>query len=235
MEKQLYHFERELERYSSKPLREAIFHIVKNTIIEGKLLPGDRITEDDLASKCNCSRTPVREALRKLEQEGLLMVKPGIGMEIAPINFDLLKQEFEIREVLEAYAVSKACELITEDGISELEWSTEKMINTLKTNDFIKGTHLNIEFHQRIYSYSGNYFIKKFTDSLWLSMRISFLSIQGEGTVRPFDSTWYKERTNEHLQLIEAFRERDKEKAVQTIKKHVNENYIHHASFMNFL
>jgi DNA-binding GntR family transcriptional regulator len=64
-------------------------------------LPGDRLTEDDIAQQFNYSRTPVREASRKLEQENLLQVKPGIGMVISNVDIELLQQELEIRKMLE--------------------------------------------------------------------------------------------------------------------------------------
>ena len=219
----------ELEQHSSKPLRDGIFHIIKHEIIEGNLLPGDRITEDDLAQKCNCSRTPVREALRKLEQDGFLIVKPGIGMEIAPISFELLKQEFDMRAVLEEFAVSKTCELITADKLKQLEWANEKLIYAIEKQEYVKASRLNYEFHQLIYDYTDNFFMKKFSESLWLSMRITFLNLNGE--IGQFNPEWYKNRTNEHIQLIEAFHKRDKKEAVMVIKKHVEENYIQHASF----
>ncbi|WP_336862399.1 GntR family transcriptional regulator [Peribacillus frigoritolerans] len=66
----------QIEHYSSKPLREAIFFVIINAIIEGIFLPGVRLTEDDIAQQFNCCRTPVCEALGKLEQENLLQVKP---------------------------------------------------------------------------------------------------------------------------------------------------------------
>ncbi|WP_428908008.1 GntR family transcriptional regulator [Niallia sp. Krafla_26] len=224
-------YKSELSRYSSIPLREAIFQIVKNEIIEGHLLPGDRVTEDDLAKKCNCSRTPVREALRKLEQEGFLVVKPGIGMEIAPINFELLRQEFEIRNFLEEYAVTKACELITVEQLKQLEWTNEKLLYSIENHDYTEGSRLNYEFHQLIYSFTGNTFMKKFSDSLWLSMRISFLSIHGD--MGQFNPKWYKDRTYEHVLLVEALRQRDKEKAVSIIKQHIDEHHKHLTTFNN--
>lgn len=231
MAKLAYHFEKELERHASKPLRDAIFFIVKNAIIEGFLLPGDRVTEEDLARRFNCSRTPVREALRKLEQEGMLIVKPGIGMEIAPINFDLLEQEFEIRKVLEEFAVTKACETITEDELRQLEWSSEKLANAIQQKNFLEATHLNMEFHEFIYTISNNHFVRKFTNSLWLSLRISFLSVVGD--VGRFDPKWFEDRLIEHKQLIEAFRNKDKVSAVKTILKHIHESYIYQLSSRN--
>ncbi|MDO7487273.1 GntR family transcriptional regulator [Peribacillus frigoritolerans] len=85
----------------------------KHKIIEGIFLLGDRLTEDDIAQQFNCSRTPVREALRKLEQENLLQVKPGIGMVISNVEIDLLQQELEIRKMLENHSIQKDCEGIT--------------------------------------------------------------------------------------------------------------------------
>lgn len=97
----IHHSSRHCDPYQpmiiKKPLREAIFFVIKNVIIEGIFLPGDRLTEDDIAQQFNCSRTPVREALRKLEQENLLQVKPGIGMVISTVDIELLQQELEIR------------------------------------------------------------------------------------------------------------------------------------------
>jgi len=90
-------------------------------------LPGDLLTEDDIAQQFNCSRTPVREALRKLEQENLLQVKPGIGMVISNVDIELLHQELEIRKMLENHSIQKACEGITEEELKKLEWATDKL------------------------------------------------------------------------------------------------------------
>ncbi|MBK5480505.1 GntR family transcriptional regulator [Peribacillus sp. TH16] len=84
MEANHYQYIKEqIEYYSSKPLREAIFYVVKNAIIEGVFLPGDRLTEDDIAQQFNYSRTPVREALRKLEQENI----QGYGQKLLPYHY----------------------------------------------------------------------------------------------------------------------------------------------------
>ncbi|MGW6380396.1 GntR family transcriptional regulator [Peribacillus butanolivorans] len=84
MEANHYQYIKEkIEYYSYKPLREAIFYVVKNAIIEGVFLSGDRLTEDDIAQQFSCSRTPVREALRKLEQENI----QGYGQKILPYHY----------------------------------------------------------------------------------------------------------------------------------------------------
>ncbi|MBK5502012.1 GntR family transcriptional regulator [Peribacillus sp. TH14] len=84
MEANHYQYIKEqIEYYSSKPLREAIFYVVKSAIIEGVFLPRDRLTEDDIAQQFNYSRTPVREALRKLEQENI----QGYGQKLLPYHY----------------------------------------------------------------------------------------------------------------------------------------------------
>ncbi|SIR97768.1 transcriptional regulator, GntR family [Peribacillus simplex] len=221
----------QIEHYSSKPLREAIFFVIKNAIIEGIFLPGDRLTEDDIAQQFNCSRTPVREALRKLEQENLLQVKPGIGMVISNVDIELLHQELEIRKMLENYSIQKACEGITEEELKKLEWATDKLQQAINSNDRIAASRANIEFHRLLYSYSRNTFLQKTTDSLWLSFRISFLSARNED-VTMVDKSWYEERNNEHLQLIQAIRDKDVEKAIRVNTIHIQKNYDYYLDYI---
>ncbi|MFJ7930315.1 hypothetical protein ACIQYG_19995 [Peribacillus sp. NPDC096622] len=80
---------------------------------------------------------PVREALRKLEQENLLQVKPGIGMVISNVDIDLLQQELEIRKMLENHSIQKACEGITEEELKKLEWATDKLQQAINKNSRI--------------------------------------------------------------------------------------------------
>ncbi|PGS48477.1 GntR family transcriptional regulator [Bacillus sp. AFS041924] len=225
-------FEKQIEHYSSKPLRDAIFHIVKNAIIEGILFPGDYITEEDLGKKFKCSRTPVREAVRKLEQENLLKVKPGIGMEISSINPKLVEQEFEIRQLLESYAIQKVCDIITEEQVIKLNLANEKILQALLIKDYISVSHANIDFHQLLYSFSENYYLQKLSDVLWLSMRITFLSLRLNDKAT-FEHQWFEERFQEHLDLVEAISERNKEKAKKIINKHIQEHHNYHLSVLN--
>ncbi|MBO0997713.1 GntR family transcriptional regulator [Bacillus sp. SD075] len=221
METNHYHYITEqIEHYSSKLLREAIFFGSKNAIIEGIFMPGDRLTEDDIAQPFNCCRTPVREALRKLGQESLLQVKPGIGMIISNLDIELLQQELEIRKTLENYSLQKACEGITEEELKKLEWATDKLQQAINKNERIAANRANIEFHRLLYSYSRNTFLQKTTDSLWLSFRISFLSARNEDVIM-VDKSWYEERNSEHLQVIHSIRDKEAEKAIKVNTIHI--------------
>ena len=104
---------------------------------------------------------PVREALRKLEQENLLQVKPGIGMVISNVDIDLLQQELEIRKMLENHSIQKACEGITEEELKKLEWATDKLQQAINKNSRVAASRANLEFHRLLYSYSRNTFLQR--------------------------------------------------------------------------
>ena len=93
------------------PLRDVVFQTLRNAILKGELKPGERLMEIQLAQKLGVSRTPVREALRKLELEGLVIMIPRRGAIVADITIQDLNDVLEVREALEELAVKKACDL----------------------------------------------------------------------------------------------------------------------------
>ena len=97
------------------PLRDVVFHTLRNAILKGELQPGERLMEIQLAQKLGVSRTPVREALRKLELEGLVLMMPRKGAVVADITIQDLEDVLEVRTALEELAVQKACDTITEE------------------------------------------------------------------------------------------------------------------------
>ena len=90
------------------PLRDVVFQTLRNAILKGELKPGERLMEIQLAQKLGVSRTPVREALRKLELEGLVIMIPRRGAIVADITIQDLNDVLEVREALEELAVKKA-------------------------------------------------------------------------------------------------------------------------------
>ncbi|MDI3500468.1 MAG: hypothetical protein PWP22_239, partial [Thermoanaerobacter sp.] len=100
-----------LENY--KPLRDVVFDYMKDAIITGKLKPGERLMEVQLAEKLGVSRTPVREAIRKLELEGLVVMVPRKGAYVADLDAKDLLNVLEVRSSLEGLAASLAAERIT--------------------------------------------------------------------------------------------------------------------------
>ena len=103
------------------PLRDVVFNTLRTSILTGELKPGERLMEIHLADKLGVSRTPIREAIRKLELEGLVLMIPRRGAEVARISEKSLRDVLEVRRALDALAVELACERITEDELAELK------------------------------------------------------------------------------------------------------------------
>ena len=108
-------FEMTIDEYL--PLRDVVFNTLRRAILKGELEPGERLMEIALANKLGVSRTPIREAIRKLELEGLVVMIPRKGAEVARITEKDLRDVLEVRTSLEKLAIELACDRITEDDI----------------------------------------------------------------------------------------------------------------------
>lgn len=102
------------------PLRDVVFQTLRRAIITGEFAPGERLMEIALANQLGVSRTPVREAIRKLELEGLVVMIPRKGAQVAKITEDNLRDVIEVRSALEEFAVSLASQRITPEEKKEL-------------------------------------------------------------------------------------------------------------------
>ncbi|OYP00182.1 GntR family transcriptional regulator, partial [Lachnotalea glycerini] len=96
------------------PLRDVVFNTLRQAILKGELLPGERLMEIQLAQRLGVSRTPIREAIRKLELEGLVTMVPRKGAEEAKITEKSLRDVLEVRKALEELAMQIACDKVTD-------------------------------------------------------------------------------------------------------------------------
>ena len=101
------------------PLRDVVFKTLRQAILRGELKPGERLMEIKLANKLGVSRTPIREAIRKLELEGLVLMIPRRGAEVAEITEKSLNDVLEVRKALEELSVQLACERITPEQVED--------------------------------------------------------------------------------------------------------------------
>ena len=138
------------------PLRDVVFHTLREAILKGELKPGERLMELQLASKLGVSRTPIREAIRMLEQEGLAVTIPRRGAEVARMTEKDMKDVLQIREVLDELAVRLACDNITKEEIKELEKQMLQFENSTKQGDIKKIAEADVAFHDTIYPAAGN-------------------------------------------------------------------------------
>ena len=106
------------------PLRDVVFNTLRKAILRGELKPGERLMEIQLANKLGVSRTPIREAIRKLELEGLVLMIPRKGAEVAQITEKNMQDVLEVRKALEELSVQLACERITPEQVEEMKIAT---------------------------------------------------------------------------------------------------------------
>lgn len=139
------------------PLRDVVFNTLRQAIITGEFAPGERLMEIALAERLGVSRTPVREAIRKLELEGLVVMIPRKGAEVAQITEKDLRDSLEVRCNLEELAVKLACERITGEGEEKLKLALEDFKQAVEKQDFQNIVDSDIAFHDVIFEATQNH------------------------------------------------------------------------------
>jgi len=135
----------------STPVRERAYHNLKSDVLAGRFLPGERLTEEHLAKSMGVSRTPVREALHKLESEGLVKPLESRGFSVARDSREEMEDLFDIRAALEGYAIRMICECITDESIDALEDLIFKAENALKRKKLDDIFEYNTRFHDALH------------------------------------------------------------------------------------
>ena len=197
-----------------KPLREIVFESLREAIINGHLKPGERLMEIQLADEMGVSRTPVREAIRKLELEGFVVMIPRKGAYVAGISLKDIADVFEIRAALESLAAALAAERITEDELEALERSLVKVAECTEANDLDSLITVDTDFHDILYKASRNDRLVQIVSNLREQIqrfRMSSLSHPGR----------MKDALEEHRKLVEALSERNVELARTLAREHI--------------
>ena len=138
------------------PLRDVVFNTLRQGILTGILAPGERLLEIHLAERLGVSRTPIREAIRMLELEGLVTMAPRRGAEVARISKDDIRDVLEVRLVLDSLATKLACERITPEQIEELRSAAEGFAQATRTGDVTQIAQADVRFHDVILAASHN-------------------------------------------------------------------------------
>lgn len=197
------------------PLRDVVFNTLRQAILRGELKPGERLMEIQLANKLGVSRTPIREAIRKLELEGLVLMIPRRGAEVAEITEKNLRDVLEVRCALEELAVQLACDRIDEDGIQNLREAAERFREVLDSDDITKIAEADVEFHDVIFAATDNRRLIQLLNNLREQMyryRIEYLK----------KKEYYPQLLAEHEAIIAAIEGHDKEKATEITGQHIN-------------
>ena len=138
------------------PLRDVVFNTLRKAILKGELKPGERLMEIALAERLGVSRTPVREAMRKLELEGLVVMIPRRGAQVANITEKDLNDVLEVRMALENLSIENACARMTEEQLDELWKAARNFEDTMAEGNLVRLAEADVAFHEVIYKSSDN-------------------------------------------------------------------------------
>ncbi|HBE77022.1 MAG TPA: GntR family transcriptional regulator [Firmicutes bacterium] len=197
-----------------KPLRELVFESLREAIISGTLGAGDRLMEIQLAEEMGVSRTPVREAIRKLELEGLVVMIPRKGAYVAGISVKDIADVFEIRCALEGLAAELASERATDEELETMERYLIKISEDIDLGDLAKVVETDTDFHTLLYKLSRNSRLTQIISNLREQIqrfRTTSLSFPGR----------MKIALEEHRKIVEAISSRDGELARKLAEEHI--------------
>lgn len=141
-----------------KPLRDRIAATIRGSIMEGRIKPGERLVEPDLARRLGVSRTPLREALLLLESEGFVVVNPRRGAVVSDLSATDAVETYQVKGVLEGLAARLACDRLSDEALQSLRQIHERMVRLAgaRSPDSRVILQLNTEFHQALSDGGGN-------------------------------------------------------------------------------
>lgn len=196
------------------PLREVVFHTLRDAILKGELEPGERLMELHLANQLGVSRTPIREAIRMLEQEGLAITVPRRGAQVARMTEKDLEDVLEIRDALDELAVSAASRRITEKDFKELEEAMRQFENAVAQGEVRQIVEADEAFHNVIYRAAGNPKLSTIVQNLKEQMyRYRYEYVK--------DNADYEMLIKEHKSILEGLRRKDTEYVKGVMHEHL--------------
>ena len=197
------------------PLRDVVFNTLRQAILKGELKPGERLMEIALAERLGVSRTPIREAMRKLEQEGLVVMIPRRGAQVANITEKDLNDVLEVRIALENVAIEKACARMTEEEMRRLWLAAKEFEHTIAEGNLVKLAEADVAFHEVIYQASDN---KRLIQVL-NNMREQIYRYRVEYLKR---EEAHPQLIAEHAAIIEYISKGEKKAATDVMCKHID-------------
>lgn len=205
----------QLECFEYLPLRDVVFETLRKAILTGTLEPGERLREVQLAERLGVSRTPVREAIRKLELEGLVSMVPRRGAEVARITDKNLRDVLEVRRHLDALCAELACARINEEQIGRLRNSCDEFERAVRSKDLDEIARRDVEFHDVILEATKNTRLIQLVHNLSEQMyRFRFEYIK--------NAKMHEMLIREHRTICESIASGEVEKASQAAKLHID-------------
>lgn len=197
------------------PLRDVVFKTLRQGILTGELKPGERLMEIHLANRLGVSRTPIREAIRKLELEGLVIMIPRRGAEVAQITEKNLQDVLEVRRALDVFAAKLACQRMTEEQKKELKEAADAFEKAIETKDATVSARADVKFHDIILEAAGNDRLTQLVNNLAEQVyRYRFESVKDERS--------HSRLIDEHRRIYDSIVKRDEKAAEEAVGTHVD-------------
>lgn len=196
------------------PLRDVVFNTLRDAILKGDFAPGERLMEKQLAERLGVSRTPIREAIRKLELEGLVVMMPRKGAEVASVTGKDISDVLEVRATLEALAVKLACKKMSNQDIEELILVNDSFKKAAETKDVKTLIEKDIEFHDVIFHSANNEKLMQIINNLREQIyrfRVEYI----------YNMTSYDSLVAEHDEIVNAMKLRKGHEAAKIALEHI--------------
>ncbi|MHC0054705.1 GntR family transcriptional regulator [Actibacterium sp. D379-3] len=201
---------------SSGSLSGTVYEKIRGILLRLEIEPGQRITIDEIAQKLEVSQTPVREALSRLEAEGLVRRIPNVGYCVADaLTPDQVAEMYELRQLIEPFALRRACERMSEEDMAkmtEVQRRTRRMFVEGRANRFENFIELDSAFHKLIAKGSGNVFVSELIDRAHDQLQFFRLL---------FDANLSLDAINEHDAVLDALIARDAPQAEAAMRIHL--------------
>lgn len=205
-----------MEKLSRK---EYVYQTLKNAIYEQKLVPGQKMVENDISNSLSISRTPIRQAFAQLQEEGFLTILPNKGAQVINPTVDEITEAFTHRKNLELLATNNIIKTISANDILKLNELIQLERETYKQKDFVGYIEVNKEFHYTLIKDCGNRFLESHTlkminqTHIYLALYDHFYHINEKENIRS---------SNEHQMLITFIKEKEIEAFSQLLAKHIS-------------
>jgi DNA-binding GntR family transcriptional regulator len=197
------------------PISEMIFRHLAHEIVQGSMRPGERLTETKLCEEFNCSRSPLREAIRMLAAQGLVKIEPRRGARVVALSEKDVTDLYRLRSVLEGLAVRLAAESGTDEQFDELAALNVQMAEAVKQAEYGDYFDFNTAFHQRIAEAGGNNHVAMVQQTI-AARSLAPLFQFGSSKQRLLTSV------DDHEAILDALRQRDGDRAERIMRDHLN-------------
>lgn len=200
---------------SPEPLSGNAYQLIRKDILQNKFAAGEKLTEQVLCDRYEMSRTPVREALRQLELEGLIETIPNRGAFVVGLSPQNLRDLYDMRKDYEILAVRWAIERMSDEDLFRLEEAYEFMEFYTMKGEADKMLNINTQFHELIYAAAGNRILQN-----TLSTYQAYIKLTKTNTA--YVDGYLEEVLKEHKAIFEAFKKRDPEAGAKATAVHMD-------------